>query len=237
MSTSDSLPVRRITLARGSLFVTTLAICVVVLIRVLNAFGVGLGDPGPVANDLPQQIIDAAVANADWYLMYGRWEALAVAVAFAGLLVAVPFVKGTRRSKHLLITGAAIAIVAEMIDLSQLVGINLARWTLANGLATDFTAANTYRFAINGTAVYVLAAGLFLTAIGVFVVAKDAPEPRWKVLSALFGISLVATGAADLSGSLFWLDIASYALAAVALAWVASALGRLEERPGVGHLT
>ncbi len=162
-------------------------------------------------------------------MTYGRWENLAVAVAFAGLLVAIPFVRGTHRSRHLLMAGAAIAIVAEMIDLSQLVGIDLARWTLENGLTTDFTAANTYRFAINGTAVYVLAAGLFLTAVGMLVVANDAREPRWKLVSALFGISLLATGVADLSGNLLWLDIAAYVLAVLAVSWIVLALGRLED--------
>jgi len=232
MSNPDSPPVQRIPLARGSLFVTIFAIAVVVVIGVLDAFDVGLSDPGPVANEIPQQIIDVAVAHEEWYLRYGRWENLAVAVAFAGLLVAIPFVRGTHRSRHLVIAGAAIAIVAEMIDLSQLVGIDLARWTLENGLTTDFTAANTYRFAINETAVYVLAAGLFLTAVGMFVIANDAREPRWKVLSALFGISLLATGVADRVGNLLWLDIATYVLAAVAVVWIVSALGRLEDQSG-----
>jgi hypothetical protein len=225
----DSLPSQRLALARGSLVVSIIAIVVVVLIGVLDEFDVGLGDPGPVSNDLPQQIIDVAVAHEEWYLRYGRWEDLSVAVAFTGLLVAITFVRGTQRSRHLLIAGPAIAIVGEAIDLSQLVGIDLARWTLENGLATDFTAANTYRFAINATASYVWAAGLFLTAIGMLIVATDARELRWKLTSALFGISLMATGAADLFGSLLWLDIAGYVLAAVALAWIVSALGRLED--------
>ena len=235
MSNPDSFPVPRITLARGALAVSLLAIAIVVVIEVLDAFGVGLGDPGPVANVLPQQIIDVAVAHEDWYLRYGRWEDLAVAVAFAGLLVAIPFVRGTKRSRHLLIAGAAIAIVGDAIYLSQLVGIDLARWTLENGLTTDFTAANTYRFAINGTASYVWVAGVLLTAIGMLVVANDAREPRWKVTSALFGISLLATGVADLSGNLLWLDIAGYVLAVLALVWIVSALGRLEDQSGLSQ--
>lgn len=228
----DSVPGRRVTLARGSLVVSMLAIAVVVVIGVLDGFGVGLGDPGPVADDLSQQIIDVAVAHEDWYLRYGRWEDLSVAIAFVGLLVAIPFVRGTHRGRHLLIAGAAVAIVGDAIDLSQLVGIDLARWTLENGLTTDFTAANTYRFAINGTASYVWAAGLFLTAIGMLVVAKDARELRWKLISALFGVSLLATGVADLSGNLFWLDIAGYGLAVLALVWIVLALGRIEGQSG-----
>ena len=231
-SNPDSFPGRRITLARGSLAVSILAIAVVVVIGVLDAFGVGLADPGPVAKDLPQQIIDVAVTHEEWYLRYGRWEDLAVGLAFTGLLVAMPFVKGTHRARHLLMAGAAIAIVGDAIDLSQLVGIDLARWTLENGLSTDFTAANTYRFAINGTASYVWAAGLFLTAIGILVVANDAREFRWKLISALFGIALLATGVADLSGNLLWLDIAGYVLAVLAVVWIVSALGRLEDQSG-----
>jgi hypothetical protein len=229
LSNPDSLPVQRIALARGALLVTIFAIAVIVVVGVLDGLDVGLSDPGPIANEISQQIIDVAVAHEEWYLMYGRWEALAVAVAFAGLLVAIPFVRGTHRSRHLVMAGAAIAIVAEMIDLSQLVGINLVRFTLENGLTTDFTAANTYRFAINGTAVFVLAAGLFLTAVGMLVVANDAGEPRWKLISALFAISLLATVVADLFGSLLWLDVATYVLAVLAVSWIVSALGRLED--------
>lgn len=229
ISNSDSPPVERNALARGALFVTIFAIAVIVAIGVLDGLDVGLSDPRPVADEISQQIIDVAVAHEEWYLMYGRWENLAVAVAFAGLLVAVPFVRGTHRSRHLLMAGATIAIVAEMIDLSQLVGIDLVRFTLENNLTTDFTAANTYRFAINGTAVFVLAGGLFITAVGMFVVAIDGREPRWKAISALFGISLLATLAADLSGSLVWLDIATYALAILALSWMVLAMARLED--------
>lgn len=233
-----SMTAPSLALARVSLVVSMVAIAVVIVIGVLDEFGVGLSDPGPVSNDLSQQIIDVAVAHEEWYLRYGRWEDLSVAVAFAGLLVALPFLKGTKRSLHLMVVGAATAVLGEVIDLSQLVGIDLARWTLENGLTTDFTAANTYRFAINATSVYVWSAGLFLTALGVLVFAQDAREPRWRLVSTLFGVSLVATGAADLSGSLLWFDIARYILAAVGMAWIAMALGRLEattttsSRPG-----
>ncbi|HEU4916630.1 MAG TPA: hypothetical protein VFV13_08715 [Acidimicrobiia bacterium] len=131
-----------------------------------------------------------------------------------------------------MIAGVSIAIAGSAISLSQLVAIDLARWTLENGLTTDFTAANTYRFALIGTASYVWDAGLFLTAIGMLVVANDAREPRWKMISALFGVSLLATSAADLFGNLLSLDIAGYVLAVLALVWIVLALSRLEDQPG-----
>lgn len=229
MSNPDQIPFRRWTLARGSLIGSMVAIAVVVVIGVLEELGVGIADPSPMAGELPQQIIDVAVGHEERYLRYGRWEDLSLAAAFAGLLLAIPFVKGTQRSRHLLVAGAAVAIVGEVIRLSQLVGIELARWTLENDLAADFTAANTYRFGVNATATYVWTAGLFLAAIGVLIVARDARDLRWRILSALLAISLATNGIAGLSADQPWPDIAGYVLATVALAWIVTAMGRLED--------
>ncbi|HLU32191.1 MAG TPA: hypothetical protein VK088_10545 [Acidimicrobiia bacterium] len=234
MSTPEATSGRSSRLGQGALALSVVAIAVSIVIGILEQLGVGLGEPGAVAPGLSQQIIDVAVTHEDWYLRYGRWIDLTSAVAFAGILVAIPFVRGTRRALHVLIAGGTLAIAGEVIDLSQLGGIDLARWTLESGLAADFTAANTYRYAINGTASFVWSAGLFLTSVGIFIVANDADDRRWKALNALFAVSLLGTGVADLSGSLLWLDIVSYAMAALALVWITLALGRLDDRSVLG---
>ena len=122
------------TLARGSLMVVVLAVVALLGVGVLEKIGVGLSDRGPYSEDVYQQIAELSVEHEEWYLAYGRWFDLLTAIAFTALLVAVPFVMHVARAKHVLVTGAAVAALGDVIDLSQLVGIDEARWALATDL-------------------------------------------------------------------------------------------------------
>ncbi len=216
----------QVNIGRSALVVSAAAVVAAVVIGILDEFGVGISDPGPLSENLPQQIIDVALAHEEWYLLYGRWNDLLVAIAFAGFLIATPFVEGVKRARHVLVAGAAIAVVGDVIDLSQLVGIDLARWALDNDLLADFTAANTFRFAINTTSTFVWVAGLIITGIGMLILSKDGTGTRWKTTSTVFGVALIATGLADLSGNGQVFEIAQYAMALIALIWIAFAIRR-----------
>lgn len=213
--------------ARWSLAVSGIAVVALVVIVALGDIGVGLSEPPPLADDFRQRAIDYFEGVEEWYLRYGRWEDLAVAAAFAGLLVAVPFVKGTAWSRHALVVGAGIGVMSEVIDLSQLIGIDVARFALDNDHVADFAVGNMYRIGINHTAAFLWAAALFVTGIGMLVTARDArPGSGWQRISALFGISLIVTALADISYNTQVIEVAEYATAGLALAWIMAAYKR-----------
>lgn len=215
-------------IAGWGLSVSGIAIVAIVVIAVLTEVGVGLGEVPPLADDFRQRAIDVFESHEEWYLLYGRWEDLSVAAAFAGLLLAVPFLKGTERFRHVLVAGSGIAVVGEVIDLSQLIGIDVARFALDNDHAADFVAGNMYRIGINHTAASVWVAGLLIVGAGMLLTARDARSRGWwQTISALFGVSLIFTGLADLSYHTPLLEVAEYATAALALIWIVAAFKRL----------
>lgn len=213
-------------LGRWGLVVSVAAICVAVVLGVLGDLGVGVSEPPPLADDLGQRAIDSFEAHEERYLAYGRWEDLAVGAAFAGLIVALPFVEGAARARHVLVAGAAIAVVGDVIDLSQLAAIDVGRFALDNDQMSDLIAGNVYRFGINRTSTYVWVGGLLLTGAGMLIVARDAASRVWKAACGLFGVSLIVTGLADISGDPRFFQIAQYATAVLGLAWIAGAFPR-----------
>lgn len=213
-------------IGRWGLAVSEIAIVVAVVVGVLSDLGAGLSEPPPLADDLRQRAIDLFETHEEWYLVYGRWEDLAVAVGFAGLIVAAPFVEGAFRARHVLVAGAAIAVVGDVIDLSQLVGIDVARLALDNDQMSDFVAGNMYRFGIDRTSTLIWVAGLLITGIGMLIVSRDTSSGVWRALSGLFGVSLIVTGLADISGNLKFFELAQYATAALGLAWIVAAFQR-----------
>lgn len=195
-----------------------------VAIAALSDIGVGLSDPPPLADDLSERAIDTFEGLEEWYLLYGRWEDLAVATAFAGLLLATPFVRGTDRARHALVAGASIGVISEVIDLSQLIGIDVARFALENDHMTDFAVGNMYRIGINHTAAFLWAASLLIIGMGMLMTAQDAASRGWwQRISALFGVSLIVTGLSDISYNTQVFEVAEYLTAGLALAWIVAA--------------
>lgn len=203
----------------------------IVVIALLGDIGVGLSDPPPLADDLSERAIDFFEAHEEWYFLYGRWEDLAIAIAFAGLLLAAPFVKDTTGSRHALMAGSTVVVVGEVIDLSQLIGINVASFALENDQMTDFAVGNMYRIGINHTAAFVSVAGLIIAGVGLLLTARDARSGGWwRPVSGLFGISLIVAALADLSSNAQLLEVAEYTAAALALAWILAAYKRATGR-------
>ncbi len=192
------------------------------VLGVLASLGVGLSEAAP-ADDVAGGLVENFRVEAEAYLVWGRWIDLGTALAFITLLAVAPFVRGAHRAKPYLIAGAAIAVVGDLIDLSQLAGIQVAQFSLDNGLATDFTAGNVFRFAIDSTSTYVWVGGLFIVGIGLFVLAADSEDLPWARQSAMLGAALWATAATDIWASREVFTIVSWALALVVIAWFALA--------------
>ncbi len=217
-------------IGRWSLVASGIALIAVVVLAIASDLGLGLGDPPPVGDNLQQQAIDSFESHEESYLAYGRWANLALAAAFGGLMVAVPFVPVLRNARHLLIAGSGIAVIGQAIDLSQLIGIDVARFALDNNHMSDFAVGNMYQIGINQTASFVWVAGLFITGIGMLVASRDtSPDRRWRAVTRVFGVVLIATGLAEISSQLQFLQIAQYATAAWALAWIVATLKRTSD--------
>lgn len=213
-------------LGRWGLAISLIAVVVAVVSGLLGDLGVGLTEAPPPADDLEQRVIDLVESHEERYLAYGRWEDLATAVAFAGLMVAAPFIEGTVRARHIITTGAAIAVVADVVDISQLVGIEVSGAALEGGHMTDFAVGNMYRIGVDRTSLLLWIAGVVITGVGMLVVARDAPSRTWSVLSGLFGLSLAVVGMTGVVGSPASFEIAQYAMGAVGLVWVIAAFPR-----------
>jgi hypothetical protein len=213
-------------LGRWGLGIAAAGIAAAVVLGVLDDVGVGVSEPPPPSEDLQQRIIDVFETHEEWYLLYGRWGDLTVALAFAGLLVAIPFVEGVARARHVLVAGASIAVVGDLVDVSQLVGIEVARFGLDNDLMANFTAGNIFRFGIDRTSTYIWVGGLIITGVGMLILSRESSGVRWKTVSGLLGVSLIVTGLADISGNGQFFEIAQYAMGALALAWIVYAFPR-----------
>ena len=223
------------TVGRSALIFGAVAIVVVVVIAILEEFGVGYSELGPEPEELTERIIYWAEVHEEGYLLYGRWIDLLVGLAFLGLLVAAPFLERVGRARHLLVAGAAIAVVGDAIDLSQLVGIDVARWALENNLMADFTAGNTFRWAINTTSTYVWVTGLLILAVGMLILTKDSKGKLWRTITGVFAVSLAATALTDVSGNSVLFELTQYAMAAVGLTWMIIATKHLNETQQTGE--
>lgn len=130
------------------------------------------------------------------------------------------------RAKPVLVAGAGIAVVGEMIDLSKLVGIDVGRPALDNNLAADFAAGNVFRFAINTTSTYTWVAGVILVGVGLLIVSVDAEDKTWGKASAMLGVAFAAMALTDINvfgtGGAFW--VVSLITLVVAFYWVVVAL-------------
>jgi hypothetical protein len=181
-------------LAKVSIWFAMVCFVAALVFGALGTFGVGLSEPPPRSEDISERIVNNFETYEEDYLLWGRWIDLGWALGFAGLLIAAPFLPRVDRARHMLVAGAALAVAGDLIDLSKLAGIEIARIGLDNDLADNFAAGNVFRSAINATSTYVWITGLFLFAVGLLVLARDSTDRRWRGLSYVLAGSLVAVG-------------------------------------------
>lgn len=218
-----------VVLARVSIGLAMACFTMALVFGALASFDVGLKDPAPVSDDVAQRLVDFFETTEAEYLLYGRWNDLAWALGFAGLLVAVPFLPSVSRAKHLLVSGAVLAIAGDMIDLSKLAGIQIARFGLDRGLEASFTGGNAFRTAINTTSTYVWVAGLFIFAMGLAVLASDSSDRRWSTSSYLYAGTLIAVGFTGLWAQTPYPEAATTTATIAVIVWGLAAVRHIKD--------
>ena len=123
--------------AKVSIWLAMVCFVTALVFGALGTFGVGLSEPPPRSEDISERIVNNFETYEEDYLLWGRWIDLGWALGFAGLLIAAPFLPRVDRARHMLVAGAALAVAGELIDLSKLAGIEIARIGLDNDLADD----------------------------------------------------------------------------------------------------
>lgn len=201
------------------------------LLGALETFGVGLDQPLTVGDDIFQRIVGRFEVEEEKYVTWGRWIDLSAAPGFAGLLLAAPSLRVSPRTRALLISGSALAIAGDMVDLSKLAGFELARFGLDNGLPETFAAGNVFRSAIDTTSTYVWVSGLIIVAIGLTALIGEFPSGRLRASSGVFaaGLAGMAVSGPFLGSPYF--ETASTVMRLAAMVWAFAAMSLLDGDP------
>lgn len=223
-------------LVRRMLLFAMLGVVAAMVLTVLWNIGLGVGETlwntgSDVGGPRPGEMIAS-------YLRWGRWADLATVVLFAALLIVAPFLSGTRRAGHIVVAGAAVALVGDLIDLSTLASPGAVLGLTPEELAATFTAGRNFGFSTDPTSMDIWAVGILLLAVGFFLLSADADDRRWSRASAMLG---VAFGVMALTGinffgtaGIFWL--ASWIGMGGCLYWLVVALNVTAESSGSAML-
>jgi hypothetical protein len=216
--------------ARAGLIIVAVGIGVAWILGALNFLGVGLSELPPRSDDIAQRIVDNFLADEASYLLWFRWVDLAIAIAFAALLLVIPSLRHAHRASVAMTAGVIIMVVADMIDLSKLIAIETGRLALDNDLAADFAAANMARFMLDWTSTYVWVAGLLILGVGLAVLAADAGPGRWRMVTAVLAFTLAAVAITDVFRPLRDVfDVAFTAMTVALIAWTLVARRHLDD--------
>lgn len=198
-------------LVRRTLQLALLALVATVVLTVLWNDAIGGGDLGSI------------IAG---YLWWGRWADLASLLLFAAILIAAPFLPGAGRAGHVIVAGAAVAIVGDLIDLSNLADPGAGSLLSSNELATAFTAGRVHGFSTEPTSMFIWAAGVVLMGVGLLILSMDADDRTWGRASGALGIAfgVMASTGINVLGSvaIFW--VASWVAMGICFYWLLVAL-------------
>jgi hypothetical protein len=219
-------------LPRRALQVGAVLVVIVAVLSILSATKVGLPDPPPESDAIETRIVDNFETAEDEYLLWGRWIDLTSALAFASFLVAASVLPGLGRSRPILVAGAAVATVGEVVDLSKLFGFDVGRLGLENDLPADFAAGNVFRFAIGNTSTFIWLAGLVLLSVGLIVLASDTPDRSWRSASAILAATLALVVASVLWTTSLVVLVATLLLTIATVYWMLVTIRRLNHSPG-----
>ncbi|MEX2623276.1 MAG: hypothetical protein WD651_06090 [Acidimicrobiia bacterium] len=220
-------------LVRRTLQVALLALVATMVLTVLWNIGLGVGERlwNTGLNVGGEPTIGQTIVS---YFRWGRWADLATLLLFAALLIVTPFLPGTRRAGHIVVAGAAIAVVGDLIDLSNLSSPDAGRGLTPDALVAEFTAGRVFGFSTDPTSMYTWAAGIILMGIGLLILSVDAEDRKWSRVSVVLGIAfgvMALTGINVLgTGGIFWL--ASWIAMGACLYWLLVALKVTVESSG-----
>jgi hypothetical protein len=168
------------------------------------------------------------------YFRWGRWADVATLLLFVALLIVTPFLPGTRRAGHIVVAGVAIALVGDLIDLSNLASPDAGIDLTPDGLAAVFTAGRAFGFSTDPTSMYTWAAGIMLMGIGLLILSVDAEDRKWSRISAVLGIAFAVMALIGINvfgtRGVFW--IASWIAMGACFSWLVVALNVTTESSG-----
>lgn len=177
-------------LVRRTLQFALVATAVVLVLTVLWNVGLGVWDTGIGSGELTAGDVLSS------YLLWGRWANLATLLLFAALLLVAPLLPGGRRAGHVLIAGAGIALVGDLVTLSGVSDVS--GLVFSNQLPTEFVAGRVIQFSAEAAPNYVWGAGVILMGVGLLVLAVDAENKEWTRTSAVLGVAFGAMGLTDM---------------------------------------
>jgi hypothetical protein len=220
-------------LVRRTLQFALLALVTTTVLTVLWNIGLGVGEPlwNTGLNAGGEPTLGETIVS---YLRWGRWADVATLLLFAALLIVAPFLPGTRRAGHIVVAGAAIALVGDLIDLSNLAGPDAGSGLTPDGLAAVFTAGRVFGFSTDPTSIYTWAAGIMLMGIGLLILSVDAEDRKWSRVSGVLGLAfaVMALTGINVFGTrgVFW--IASWIAMGACFYWLVVALNVTTEPSG-----
>jgi hypothetical protein len=219
-------------LVRRTLQFALLALVAMMVLTVLWNIGLGVGEPlWNTGLDVGEPTLGETIVS---YFRWGWWADLATLLLFAALLIVTPFLPGTRRAGHVVVAGAAIALVGDLIDLSNLASPDAGRGLTPDGLAAEFTAGRVFGFSTDPTSMYTWAAGIILMGIGLLILSVDAEDRKWSRVSVVLGIAFGVMALTGINvfgtGGIFW--IASWIAMGACFYWLLVALKVTAESSG-----
>lgn len=122
------------------------------------------------------------------YSTWGRWAIVATLAVYGALIIVAPLLPGAGRSGHVMLTGAAIAAVGKLLDLSRSIE---ATDITASALPVGFTAGRLTELSALASSTFTWAGGAILLAIGLVILAIDAEDRSWRRASTALAVSLV----------------------------------------------
>lgn len=160
------------------------------------------------------------------YMQWGRWADVATVALFFAVLVVAPFLPGIRRASHILVAGCAVALVGDLVDLSQFASLNADTGLSPEELAAALTASRHFGFSTDPTSMYIWAGGILLMAVGLLILSIDAERKRWSRASAILGVAfgVMALTGINLLGGTAVFGLASWIGVGACMLWLVTAL-------------
>lgn len=135
------------------------------------------------------------------YIAWGRWAETATVLVMAALLVAIPLLPGTRRAAHVIVSGAVLVIVGDLVDLSRFEGPDLVELVRLNAVPADLVAGRGFEVTMQSAPTYVSAVGILFVGVGLFILAADSEGRTWIRASRLLGTAFSTMALTEIMGA------------------------------------
>jgi len=93
------------------------------------------------------------------------------------------------RAGHVIVAGAAITVVGDLIDPSKFSNLDVGRLAIDNELPATFAVRHVFGFSIDPVPTYTWAVGIILAGIGLLILSVDTEDRTWGRAPAMLGIA------------------------------------------------